>query len=216
MLDGVHEHVGYDPRELAGIAEDDRRVLIAGCAEFDALPIRDRLELADRIAHQIGDRHWLEVQTERAGLDPGEFEQVVHHARQAGHLAAHQPVVPGRVLDKTILEGFSHRAYPGEGGPEVMGDVRDEITACTLRGRDRSPRLCESSPAQGQFGRQPGEFRGRLRGGTVVCLQPRARYDETVRGLVGVAECSREGGQFGTASGEGPPEDDRRAERDDR
>ena len=72
------------------------------------------------------DRHLLQLERERAGVDPRQLEQVVDERRERPHLLAQrrQVVVGGR---EAVLDRLEHRLHRGDRRAQVVARPGDEL-----------------------------------------------------------------------------------------
>jgi hypothetical protein len=117
-----------------------------------------RLRGGDGVTQDVRNRHLLQDEVEGAGVDAGEFEEVVHHVRQPVRLRANALVVAvdrRRVVDDAVLECLSHCPDPGKRRAEVVAHPGDQLTPTAFKGSLPLARVLEPDAHLGQL---PVEF----------------------------------------------------------
>ena len=71
---------------------------------------------------------------QRAGLDPGQVEQVLDHLVEPVDRRADLLVVQLRVVDDAVLERLGHRAQPGQRRAQVVADPGHQLAPGRLQG----------------------------------------------------------------------------------
>ena len=127
MAEGVREQVEEHALDLLG--RDRRGRLAVGVRdEVDVPRGRLGLEQAQRRVDEPGDRQLLQLERERARVDPGELEQVVDEQRQRPHLLAQGRQVVAR-LGEAVLDRLDHRLHRRERRAQVVARPGDELAA---------------------------------------------------------------------------------------
>ena len=95
-------------------------------AQRDAAGLGLRLEQPQRRGNERRDRHAPQLERERAGVDPGQLEQVVDEHRERPHLVAQRrQVVLGR--HEPVLDRLEHRLQRGDRSAQVVARPGDEL-----------------------------------------------------------------------------------------
>ena len=81
--DRVAQQVRHHPGQLRLAAEHGRPALL-GRDQPDPLGRRDRCGRGDRVGDHVAQRHRGQREPQRAGVDPGQLEQIVHQGRPSG------------------------------------------------------------------------------------------------------------------------------------
>ncbi len=111
-----------------------------------------------RVVDQVVQRDPGEGEGERAGLDAGEFEQVVDHAGEAFDLGADSGEVALGLFGDAVLQGFGHRAQAGQRGAQVVRDPGDEFPPGGVQGPFAVPGFGQPGAGGGEFGADGGQF----------------------------------------------------------
>ena len=111
--------------------------------DADLASARNGAQIRDGVGDHVVERHVLQRETQRAGVDLGQFEQVVDHRREPGDLLAHLPVVSLRIGRELVLQRLRHRHDAGQRSAQVMRDPRDEFATGLLDALLALPRLGE-------------------------------------------------------------------------
>ena len=168
--DRVDDQVAQGPPEL-GRVHVDRHAADRGPGQPHPLGPGHRLRTGQHLGHHVlqGDR--APVQPQRAGVDPGQLEQVVDHQRKPVHLTPDLGVVRtdrARIHHHLIFQGFGHRAQPGQRGPQVVTDPGHQLAAAGLQGPLPGPGLGQPLVRGGQALGQAGQLGRQRHGGRDV------------------------------------------------
>jgi len=159
-----------------------------------ALGGRDRRGGGQRVADQVGERDLLQGQAQRAGVDPGQLEQVVHHRSEpVGLLADAGVVAPYRVRvgGDAVLERLCHGPDARQRRAQVVAGPGDQLPAAGLERPLALAGLLQPHARLGQLPVQGGHLGVRRAG--------RA-------GVRRVAEVAGGEAERGVARHHGPPE----------
>lgn len=136
VVDEVREHlmetlgIGRDHKALRTIDNDYGR----GRAEESLL--NDRVDDADKL-------HWLEMQRDGSGFQARQVEQLLDESTQPVGLAQHCGQGLGLVLDHVVHEVLEVALDHGDGSPQLVADVRDQIPALLLQAGNMAGHLVE-------------------------------------------------------------------------
>ncbi len=158
--DGVDEEVGEHPPHLGHVGVDVYGV-VGAAGDGHPSGACHRVGGGDRVRHDVGETHLLQRQLERAGLQPGQFEQVIDHAGQPLGVGEHQPVVTGRrlgVRHKAVLQGLRRRPDSRQRGTQVMADPGHQLTPAGFQRALAVPRRHEAHMRGVQGAGQCGEL----------------------------------------------------------
>ena len=96
-------------------------------------------------------RHLPQLERERAGVDPGQLEEVVDELAQVADLVVHAgQVLVGR--REAVLERLDHRLQGGEGRAQVVARVGDELAPGVEEPLELARHLVEGGPQLGELG----------------------------------------------------------------
>ena len=133
--DRVAQQVGDDPGQLrlarrAPSASPSRRR-----TSRTPRPAATGAADGDRVGDDVAERHRAERQPQRAGVDPGQLEQVVDERAPSGRSrpgSAGGTRRPSRVVDHAVLQRLGHRAQPGQRRAQVVRHPGDQLAAAGL------------------------------------------------------------------------------------
>ena len=148
----AHEHVRARRRVAQGVLderaadlEDPLLVAEARGAAVDAVPrqlvprpLGVRAELLEQELGDLGEVDRIAVDTQAAGVEAGEVEQLAGELRQPIDLLAHAPeeLAPGRVVELLLDEQLEMAAEREKRRPELVRGVGDELAAGVLEARE--------------------------------------------------------------------------------
>ncbi len=137
-LDRVVYQVGHDALRTLGIGHQ-RRQLWQIDDQVQPCPLGLRTQPLYRRDDDLCQRGGLQPQRDLVRFDARQLEQLLDHLRQRVHLALHaveETPRCRRVIQRTIAQRVDQRLEPGQGRPQLVRDVADEIAPHRLQPAD--------------------------------------------------------------------------------
>jgi hypothetical protein len=131
----VDQQVADHPGQFAFAGHDDRPAAVRG-DQLDPAAGGQWRHAGDGVGDDLPQRHGGGDQPQRAGVDPGQLEQVVDELGHPVGLDPDPPVVlldGGRIVDDAVFEGLGHRPQPGQGGAQIVRHPGDEFAPAGLQ-----------------------------------------------------------------------------------
>ena len=134
-VDNGVEHDVPDGASHRGAVGEGQTFPPAAAVERYAMLFRQRGEVGDGVAGEVVQIQRLGLQPHGSGMDPGQLQEVVDHARHEVGLRDDLPVVARDVRRHAVFECLGHGPHARQRSPQIMRDPADEFAAGVLDGR---------------------------------------------------------------------------------
>ncbi len=155
--DRVAQQVGHNPGQLRLAPLYGRPAGLCG-DQPDSAGGGHWRRRGDGVRHDIAKRDGVQRKLQGAGVDPGQFEQIVHKGRHPVGLHPDPAVVVRdriRVADDAVLQRLGHRAEAGQRRAQVVRDPGDQFPPVRLHLPLPQPYLIRPHRVGGESAAEP-------------------------------------------------------------
>ena len=138
VAEGVLDQGAADLEDPLLVAEARGAAVDAVPRQLVPRPLGVRAELLEQELRDLGEVDRIAVDTEAAGVEAGEVEQLTGELRQTIDLLAHasEELAPGRVVELLLDEQLEMAAEREKRRPELVRGVGDELAPGVLEARE--------------------------------------------------------------------------------